>query len=131
MNLHGIASGIISAINPPTEALLQASSGSTTLPSGKRQPTYEAIDFVTVQVQPMTTSDIMKVDGLNLQSKARKFWMTGSMEAIVRVNKLGGDIITVTDGVWKGVWLINVVIEQWPEWVSVIATLQNEDALSA
>jgi len=127
MNLHGIVSGIIGSVNPHAEALLQASLGYDTLASGRRVPKYDPIDYVTVQVQPMSTSDIMKVSGLNLQGVTRKFYMTGKLDAIVRIQKKGGDVISVPTGPWKGVWLINTILEQWPEWVAVVATLQNED----
>lgn len=78
------------------------------------------------QVQPLSWRDLQMLDGLNLSGTRRKFYLSGALEAIERVNQKGGDLITVASGVNTGVWLVAQVLEQYKEWVSVAATMQNE-----
>lgn len=125
MNLHNIASGVISAVNPPIVGQYQTNLSLTTAPSGKRTPNYGALLDVYVQVQPLSAGDIQKLDGLNLQGTQRKIYMNGRVDGLVRPSVKGGDLFTIPDGVNAGVWLVNQVLEQWPDWVCAAVTLQN------
>ena len=76
------------------------------------------------QVQPMGWKDLQQIDGLNLQGTMRKCYLYGQVEAIVRADGKGGDLITDPSG---KVWLVNNVLEDWTYagWCAVVVTLQN------
>ena len=78
------------------------------------------------QVQSLSWRDLQLTEGLNLSGTRRKFYLSGVVEAVERVSKRGGDLIEVASGVNAGVWLIAQVLEQFPNWVSVAATMQSE-----
>src|SRR5215831_15785421 len=121
MNLHGIASSYISVVNPMQVVTVQLSSGYTTNPSGKRVPTYEQPINVNAQVQDLSSKDLRQLEGLNIQQSQVSIYFTGSVRAIERINAIGGDLITGSDG---KVYLTTAVLERWPEWCKVSATLQ-------
>lgn len=122
MNLHGIARGLIAAVNPEQVCLLETSTGYTTDASGHRTPTYSN-SYPIAQVQSLTTQDIRQLDALNVQGSERKIYLSGVASAIQRVASKGGDVITLSsDGT---VWLTTAVLEQWPDWVAVSVTMQN------
>lgn len=129
MNLHSVAIGPISAINPQQTASVQFSIGSTSLPDGKRVPSYAPAVLLQAQVQALTGRDLRHVDALNLQGTVRSIYFWGSVDAIERFTGQGGDLITfpnVTPGFGAGsVWLVNQVMETWDGWCHTIATLQN------
>lgn len=128
MNLHGIASGIVGAVNPNTPALLHVSTGNVQNPDGSGEliPSYAPAINVLAQVQPMTYRDLAQVEGLNLNGTKRGIYLRGKANGVVRVTQQGGDLITIGgDGVNAGVWLVAMVLEQWKTWAKVAATLQN------
>jgi len=122
MNLHNIASGVISSVNPQVPAIVQVSTGpGTTQASGKRVPTYAAPQTVPAQVQALTYKDIQQIEGLNLQGTRRAIYFYGHVEGLVRVSNRGGDLVTLPDG---STWLVAMVLETWPDWSKVVATMQ-------
>jgi hypothetical protein len=126
MNLHGIVGPMVGAINPLLPATVQFFTGSVTNPNGTRSPSYASPpSTVLAQVQPMTYRDLMQVDSLNLQGTRVSIYVSGEIDAIIRVGKKGGDLITIKSGVHAGVYLTALVLEQWDSWVKVAATLQN------
>jgi hypothetical protein len=126
MNLHGIVSGAIGAVNPFVSATVQRSTGSTTNPDGSRTPTYETFG-ISCQVQALSYTDILYLDALNVQGVRRTIYLTGDVMAIVRVDQQGGDLIVFPDGTLPegNIWLAAQVIEAWPDWCRVCITLQN------
>jgi len=123
MNLHGLVSGLIGVINPFETITYNQSSGSETVRSGKRTPEYAASVSIVAQVQPLNAKDLTQVAGLNLQGEFKKFWFNGEAFDTVRKFLKGGDIIVrPKDGT---TWLTTQVVEQWPDWCSIIGTLQN------
>lgn len=122
MNLHGIASRCISAINPMTRLTMQRSTGSVTGVDGSRVSTYDPPVEVFGQVQDLTSDDLRQLEGLNLQGDHRLIYLEGHWEGLNRLDEKGGDLIIFPDG---KVWLIVKVVEQWPEWCKVAVTLQN------
>ena len=125
MDLRSIAGSVITAVNPYILATVMSSTGYTIAPDGKQTPAYNTVTDVPVQVQSLSFRDLMQVEGLNLNGTLRSIYLNGVANATVRVSSKGGDLITLTDGPNAGVWLVNLVAEQWPDWVHVIATLQN------
>lgn len=122
MDLLSITSGAIEAINPRAALQWQASTGSSVGPSGKRTPSYANAVTVQGQVQPLTGKDLRQIEGLNLQGTLTAIYFEGSVDAIVRSANKGGDLVTDPD---NNVWLVNQVLEAWPDWCRVVATLQN------
>ena len=123
MDLHGLVSGVIGAVNPLVPLSIQVSTGpSATAPDGKRSPTYADAVVVLGQVQALTFRDIQQIDGLNLQGTRRAIYISGNIDGLVRPTNKGGDLITLPDGT---VYLVAMVLETWPEWCKVAVTLQN------
>lgn len=127
MNLHGIAGPIIAAVNPTISADFQRSTGSTTLASGKQVPTYADAVCVPAQVQALTYRDLLQLEGLNIEGSRVAIYLYGEANNVVRVTQKGGDLITIRSGANRGVYLTAQVLEQWPDWCKVAATLQNQD----
>jgi hypothetical protein len=125
MNLHSIAAPAVAAINPLTIATLRASTGSTTAPDGKRVPSYAAPVNVACQVQSLQYNDILQLDALGIQGSKSKIYVNGRWEGIIRPDRRGGDLITMPDG---RVYLVTLVLEDWPDWCCVAVTLQTDAA---
>lgn len=124
MNLHGIVRGAIQAVNPDIPVIVKVSRGYATADDGKRTPKYATPCEVMGQVQNLTFRDLQQLDGLNLQGERRAIYLNGNIDGLVRSENKGGDLITVTCGPAKGVWLVAQVLESWPDWCKVAATLQ-------
>lgn len=73
-------------------------------------------------VQPLSWKDLQHVDALNLQGTLVKIYLYGTIDAIIRKVKKGGDLIVAPDG---KTYLVTSVFEQWGTWCAVLATLQN------
>ena len=128
MNLHGIVSGAIGVINPPTLCTLRTSTGNTTRPDGTRVPGYSDTPLVPVQVQSLTYTDLMKLGGLNIEGIRRAAYINGNPQGIDRQAIKGGDLITMGNlAGFPGptVWLVAQVLEHWPDWSALAITLQN------
>jgi hypothetical protein len=81
--------------------------------------------ILTGQVQPMTWRDLQMVEGVNLGGVRWKIYLFGEVDGIVRPEKKGGDLITISTGRHQGVWLVTQVLEQFPDWVCAAIVLQN------
>lgn len=121
MNLHGIASGAISAVNPMTTCQFYKSSGNTSNADFSNTPSYDAPVELSVQQQAMSQRDLQHMAMLNIQGVFTKFWLTGSSYAVNRVTQQGGDKLVDASG---RTWMVQEVMEIWPDWCSVVATLQ-------
>lgn len=128
MNLHGIVRGAITSVNPDIPAVIAISTGYTVADegTGRQVPSYLPRQPIRAQVQPLTWRDIQQLDGMTLEGTRRKIYVYGRLDGLVRPQKKGGDLIYIQEGVNKGTWLVAIVLEQWPDWASVAATLQNE-----
>jgi hypothetical protein len=125
VNLHSIVAGAIAAVNPRVTGQYQQSNGTQTLASGKRVPDYLAATPITVQLQALTYKDLVQVDGLNLNGQAHAMYVSGDIEAVVRQDNKGGDIITLPDG---SIWLVVHVLENWQltsGWAKVAVVRQS------
>lgn len=127
MNLHGVVSGLISAVNPFVSVTLSRSVGYSTNPDGTRVPVYTVIPGLQVQIQALTYGDIQLLNGLNIQGVRRAVYIGHEVEAIVRVGQEGGDLMTFASGTLPegNVWLAAHVLEAWPDWRKIAITLQN------
>lgn len=121
MNLHGIVRGAITAVNPDVTVAISESTGYTTSADFEQVPTYTTIP-AQAQIQALTGKDLKQLDGMNLNGTLRAIYFYGDVEAIVRVMRKGGDLITDSN---NNVWLVNQVLETWPDWCKVAVTLQN------
>jgi hypothetical protein len=122
MNLHGIASNIVNAVNPNLICQLQLSTGYTLGADFSQIPTYTTYANQVCQVQEITAKDLRQMDALNIQRSDRCVYLNGNWQGVVRVGVRGGDILTTPDG---NVWLVTGVLELWPDWVKISVTLQN------
>lgn len=120
MNLHGIASGAIGAINPPVLATIKSSSGYTTNADGTRVPTYTVTPNVPVQIQALTAGEIRHADNLNLQGVMRGVYLNGAANGVVRKYGEGGDLLIFGGNTW----LATTVLETWPDWTKIVITQQ-------
>lgn len=125
MNLHGIVVGYIAAVNPQQPAWFEASNGNTTMDDGRQEAAFLPSVLVQAQVQELTSKDLQKLENLNLQANSVGIYLYGISNGIVRVQQKGGDRITIPTGASAGVYAVDKVLEQWPDWVKVLATLQN------
>jgi hypothetical protein len=130
MDLNGLVSSVVGAVNPRIWVGLQRSTGVST-PSAanafKAVPTYAASVQVLVQIQPLTWSDLEHNDGLNLNGTRSKFYVEGQVRGVVRATGQGGDLLTVPSGPYAGVWLAVLVLEGFDSagWTAVACVLQN------
>lgn len=122
MNLHGIVAPTISAVNPLVQVSVKVSTGYSTAPDGKRVPTYAKAVTVLAQIQPLTGGELHHLDALNLQGDFQGIYINGRIDGLVRGENKGGDLITLSNG---DVYLVTTVLESWPDWTKVAATLQN------
>jgi hypothetical protein len=120
MNLHGIASGAIGAVNPFIPVVIQQSLGTyTTQPDGKRVPDYATI-HTTGQEQALSGGDIQRLNSLNVQGVVTKMYLNGNYEGVFREDGKGGDLMT-----FRGrTYLVSAVLERWPTWCCVALTMQ-------
>jgi hypothetical protein len=119
MNLHSIASGAISAINPFIPVVVKQSTGYATGPDGKQAPTYATIN-TTGQQQALTGADVQLLNSLAVQAVVCKMYLNGNYEGIFRVLGKGGDLL-----IFGGrTYLVVQVMERWPDWCCVALTMQ-------
>lgn len=122
MNLHGLVRGAITTINPDIPAQMMVSTGQyTTDAAGHRTPSYSTQN-VTLQLQPLSYTDLMKIDGLNLQGIIKSAYVNGNFEGVNRPNQKGGDYLLIPSKNEK--WLITQPLEEWPDWCKFVVTLQ-------
>jgi hypothetical protein len=119
MNLHGIVSGAIAAVNPLIPATLFISTGYTTGADGTQVPAYSSTTQM-IQVQQMSAFELAQRDMINTQGNVYKVYLNGDWNGIVRPDSKGGDYMTF----YGKNWLVTDVSEQWPDWTSVIVTRQ-------
>lgn len=119
MNLHGIASRVISAVNPMIAITVNVSTGYTTSADGTQVPTYSPLS-TTGQVQALSGKDLRQLEGLNIQGVSEKAYLNGNYEGVFRVLGKGGDLL-----VFGGrTYLVIAVLERWPDWCSVALMMQ-------
>jgi len=121
MDLRGIANASSDCVNPNISVTVKASTGYTIGSGLKQVPSYA--DPVTgfAQVQALTAADLRHLDGLNIQGATKAIILRGPLNAIVRVNSQGGNVVTIG----TQTWLTVAVLEQWPLWSRCAIQLQD------
>lgn len=121
MNLHGIVSRAVGAINPFTEAQIFKSTGSVKSADYSRAPGYADPVPMMVQKQAVTQGDIRHLDNLNIQGVFSSIYTNGNWCGVNRSKNQGGDKFVIGNETW----LVVAVPENWPDWTRVIACLQT------
>lgn len=112
----------VTRVNPYIPISVRVSTGYTTLADGTQQPAYASPMTVPGQVQPLSSQDLKRLEGLNIQEVTQKVYLTGDFEGVFRTLGKGGDLL-----VWSGItYLVTAVLERWPDWVCVGVTAQND-----
>lgn len=122
MDLNKLASGAISAVNPMTMVRVYPSTGYDIGPGGRQVPRYGEHFDLFAQVQEFTSTDLRKLDGLNVQGARFSVFLQGQWNGAVRVAAKGGDLMR-----FRGqLWLVTAILTEYPEWTKCAVTLQNE-----
>jgi hypothetical protein len=120
MNLHGIVSGAIGAVNPFITVQLKRSTGFTKSADFKQVPGYADPVSVQVQKQELTYKDLQQVNALNIQGVFTTVYLNGVVKGVDRATQTGGDMFVI-DG---QEWLVVAIAEQWNDWCKAILCLQ-------
>jgi hypothetical protein len=121
MDLRGIANASSDCVNPNISVTVKASTGYTIGSGLKQVPSYAAPVTGFAQVQALTAADLRHLDGLSIQGATHSIILRGNLNAVVRTNSKGGDLVTI-DG---ETWLTVAVLEQWPLWTRAAIQLQD------
>ena len=120
MDLRSIANTVTDTVNPNIPVTIQASTGFTVGAGLKQIPKYAAPVTGFAQVQALTAADLRHLDGLNIQDATQSIILRGPLDAVVRANSKGGDLVTINGQTWLTV----TVLEQWPLWTRAAITMQ-------
>ena len=121
MDLRGISNTVSDTVSPNISVTVKASTGYTIGSGLKQVPSYAAPVTGFAQVQALTAADLRHLDGLNIQGATKSIILRGELNAIVRVNSQGGDIVIIG----AQTWLTVAVLEQWPLWSRCAIQLQD------
>jgi hypothetical protein len=124
MDLRGIANAATDTVNPNIAVTLLASDGYTIGSGLKQIPAYAAPVNGFAQVQALTAADLRHLDGLNIQGATKSIILKGELNAAVRTNSQGGDLVQFSGQTWLTV----AVLEQWPLWTRAAIQLQDVPA---
>ena len=121
MDLSAIANQSTDTVNPNVFVVVRASTGYSIGGGLKQIPSYSDPVSGYAQVQALTAADLRHLDGLNIQGTTKSIILRGELNAIVRVNSQGGDIVIIG----TQTWLTVAVLEQWPLWSRCAIQLQD------
>ncbi len=122
MNLHQIASGAISSVNPFIPMFFTINQGYDTESDGTRIPKTRIVNTIG-QWQNITAKELQHLQGMNLQGDLGVIYVNGSFDGVVRSEKRGGDTVSFNNKCW----LVVQVLEQWPDWCKLAICLQSND----
>lgn len=120
MNLHGIVSAAIGAVNPFIPVTIRQSLGATENAAGRTTPSYGPALPAMGQKQPVTGRDIERFQQQNIQGVTCKMYLNGNYEGLFRVLGKGGDLIEFE----SQTYLVVCVMERWPDWCCLALTMQ-------
>lgn len=121
LNLHNVASGVISAANPMTEVIVKKCTGVISNPDYSRTPTYFEYPEK-VQFQALSQKQLEHMNDMNIQGILKKVFLKGLWEGVDRKKQKGGDLIVEQKS--GNVWLIVEVLEAFHGWSSVCVSKQ-------
>ena len=121
MDLRSISNAVTDCVNQNISVTVKASTGYAIGSGLKQVPSYAAPVTGFAQVQALTAADLRHLDGLNIQGATKSIILRGPLDAIVRVNSQGGDLVTFGGQTWLTV----AVLEQWPLWTRAAIQLQD------
>jgi hypothetical protein len=124
MDLRSLANSVTDTVNPNILVTVKASTGYTIGSGLKQVPSYAAPVTGFAQVQALIQADLKHLDDLNIQGATHSIILRGNLNAVVRTNSKGGDLVTI-DG---ETWLTVAVLEQWPLWTRAALQLQDVTA---
>jgi hypothetical protein len=119
--MHSIVSPAIGAVNPLISATILESSGWISNPDGTRTPIYADPVALMIQVQALTSGELQRLDGLNLQGVMKAVYLSGRWHGAVRVGQQGGDLLKFQGQTWLAIQ----VLENWRSWTKLAVVLQN------
>lgn len=120
MNLHMMAKGAISIVNPMIEATLRKGTGYTTEDDGSRTPTFEETTG-DIQVQGISNEQLYYLDQQGFEGILKAVYLYGEWSGIVKTDNDGGDILLFSgyewlvvkvDEAWNGMWSKVIVCQQ-------------------
>lgn len=121
MDLRTIANAASNTVNPNVPVSIQVSTGYT-MGAGLRQvPSYATAVTGYAQLQSLSENDLEHLDGMNIQGATWSIIVKGSLNAALRTNSQGGDLVTINGQTWLTV----AVLEQWPLWTRAAIRLQD------
>ena len=130
MNLQAIASRVVGVVNPPVNAAWAVATPGVTIGPGRKPiPNPPTNVPVSLQIQPLGSQDLRKLDSLNITGVDRAFYLNGNVHGVDRLPGLGGDTFMILDGahpLYLTVWLVTAVLEAWDAngWTKVGVTKQ-------
>lgn len=124
MDLRGIANRVTSTINPNEMVTLLPSTGFTVGAGAKQIPTYGTPVTGPAQVQALDSSELLKLNGLNIQGDIRAIYLRGVLAGVIRPEQIGGDLIK--RGFPQETWLVVKVLETWPNWTKAVIVHQGD-----
>lgn len=130
MNINALVAPVTAAVSPSQAVTVYLSTGpAPTDVAGQRAPTYADSFNATAAIQPVSTGDLRKLEGLNIQGVTEKLYLNGQLRGLQRINKLGGDLVVLRDGT---TFLVKAVLEAWRfvsagnGWCAVAVIMQND-----
>jgi hypothetical protein len=122
LNLHNLVASSIGQVNSFIPATISQSTGYTTAADGRQIPAYSAPIPVSIQVQDLSSDDLKKIDGINIQGSMSAVYLSGAKwNGVVRVGMQGGDLLVFRNQTW----LVVAVLENFPDWSKLAVVLQN------
>ena len=123
MNLHALAVPAISVVNPMIDCVVRVNIGTETAPTGRTRPIYAPDVTVKAQVQDLSQKEVRQVNALNHAISNTSVYLYGRVDALVRKDNKGGDILIFRNQTW----LVVAVLEAWPDWTKVAVVLQRDE----
>ena len=124
IDVQALANRFTTMVNPNVPITWVRATGYTTAADGSRTPTATSTTLAG-QVQGLTSEDLRQTDGLNISGIKRSVILRGDVEALVRSDGKGGDVLQFKDATsTQRDWLVVLVQETWPTWCRVIVVQQ-------
>lgn len=122
MDLNGIANQAAEVVNPNIPVSIQVSTGYTIGAGLKQVPSYAPAVSGFAQVQELSSSELKQTEGLNIQGVMRKLYLRSPLNAVIRPDSQGGDLVTIAGQLWLTV----KTLELWPTWCASLIVLQEQ-----